>query len=163
MRQWQWTTWPKHFNEAVRLLNWQMLPSLHFRPKELLLGLVVNMLRMTLVDSTSILKADDDDLHMTYAVQQQLDGYAAAVHHALKRKATFDRCVLAEKGGEVTFKPGQLVQVYHSNLDYTFKMEQKLLPKWSHPWWIVACNGNSYMIETLEGTPIAGNFSAWRL
>ena len=155
--------WPKHFDEAIRLLNWRLLPSLNFRPKELLLGLVVNTPRTTLADSTSVLKADDVDLHMTYAAQQRLDGYAAAIHHALKRKAAFDRRVLAEKGGEVIFKPGQLVQVYRSDLDYTFKTERKLLPKWSHPRRIVARNANSYTIETLEGVPIPGNFSARRL
>jgi hypothetical protein len=156
-------TWPKHFDEAVRLLNWRLLPSLDFRPKELLLGLVINTPKTKLVDSTSIMKTDDVDTHMTYAVQQRLDGYAAAVRHALKRKAAFDKRVLAERGGEVIFKPGQLVQVYRSDLDYTFKMDRKLLPKWSHPRRVVTRNVNSYTIATLEGVPVPGNFSARRL
>jgi len=98
-----------------------------------------------------------------YAAQQRLDGYASAVRHALKRKAAFDKRVLAESGGEVIFKPGQLVQVYRSDLDYTFKTERKLLPKWSHPRRVVARDVNSYTIATLEGVPVPGKFSARRL
>jgi hypothetical protein len=69
------------------------------------------------------MKADNVDRHMTYAAQQRLDGYAAAVNHALKRKTAFDKQVLAERGGETIFKTGQLVQVYRNDLDYTFKTE----------------------------------------
>ncbi|KAF8240161.1 hypothetical protein L208DRAFT_1215000, partial [Tricholoma matsutake] len=39
----------------------------------------------------------------------------------------------------------------------------KLLPKWSHPQRVVTRNVNSYTIATLEGVPVPGNFSAWRL
>ncbi|KIJ89966.1 hypothetical protein K443DRAFT_36087, partial [Laccaria amethystina LaAM-08-1] len=56
-----------------------------------------------------------------------------AVAHAARRKSVFDRKVLARKPGEVIFSKGQLVQVYHSDLDDTFKTERKLLPKWSPP------------------------------
>ena len=66
---------------------------------------------------------------MAYVAQQRLDGYAEAVAHALRRKSTFDKRVLAKHPGEVTFSKGQLVQIYRSDLDYTFKMERKLLPK----------------------------------
>ncbi|KIM63592.1 hypothetical protein SCLCIDRAFT_83562, partial [Scleroderma citrinum Foug A] len=62
-----------------------------------------------------------------------LDGYDEAVRHAIKRKATFDRHVLSVGQGFVIFTPGQLIQVYRSDLDYTFKTEQKILPKWSCP------------------------------
>ena len=34
--------WPEHFDEAIKILNWRLLPSLKFSPKELLLGLVIN-------------------------------------------------------------------------------------------------------------------------
>ena len=34
--------WPDHFDETIRILNWQLLPSLKFSPKELMLGLVIN-------------------------------------------------------------------------------------------------------------------------
>jgi hypothetical protein len=61
------------------------------------------------------------------------DRYAEAVAHALRRKKAFNKKVFAQKLGEVTFSKGQLVQIYRSNLDYTFKTEHKLLPKWSIP------------------------------
>ncbi|KIJ95553.1 hypothetical protein K443DRAFT_108603, partial [Laccaria amethystina LaAM-08-1] len=70
---------------------------------------------------------------MAYVAQQWLDGYAGAVAHAVKRKSVFDKKVLANKPGEVIFSKGQLVQVYCSDLDDTFKTECKILPKWSPP------------------------------
>ena len=33
---------------------------------------------------------------------------------------------------------GDLVQIYQSDLDYTFKTERKLLPKWSPPQRVVS-------------------------
>ena len=77
---------------------------------------------------------------MAYMSQQRLDGYAAAVSHALKRKNVFDKRVLERTPGEVIFSKGQLVQIYRSNLDYTFKTERKLLPKWSTPQCITSRN-----------------------
>jgi hypothetical protein len=62
--------------------------------------------------------------------------------------------------GEVIFKIGQLVQVYRNDLDYTFKTEHKLLPKWSIPCQISAKMLNSYKLETLNGIPLQGEFSA---
>ena len=47
----------------------------------------------------------------------------------MNQKAAFDRRVLAKSPGEVVFTWGQLVQVYRSDLDYTFKAEWKMLPK----------------------------------
>jgi hypothetical protein len=66
---------------------------------------------------------------MAYVAQQRLDGYTEMVTHAIKRKAIFDKRVLAHKPGEVSFLENQLVQIYRSNLDYTFKTDRKLLPK----------------------------------
>ncbi|KAG2743092.1 hypothetical protein P692DRAFT_201676636, partial [Suillus brevipes Sb2] len=70
---------------------------------------------------------------IAYVEQQRLDCYEETVRHAIKRKAAFDKRILQRAPGEVLFKPGQLVQVYRSDLDYTFKTERKLLPKWSVP------------------------------
>ncbi|TEB28850.1 hypothetical protein FA13DRAFT_1581212, partial [Coprinellus micaceus] len=75
----------------------------------------------------------DVERQMAYAAQQRLDGYAAVVKHAVKRKRVFDRRVLKKSPGEVAFRPGQLVQVYRNDLDMTFRTERKLLPKWSEP------------------------------
>ena len=100
---------------------------------------------------------------MAYVAQQRLDGYAEAVAHALKRKTAFDKKVSSKNPGEVIFSKGQLVQIYRSDLDYTFKTERKLLPKWSTPQRITARHLNSYALETLKGDPIPGTFSARRL
>lgn len=145
------------------MLNWRLLPAFDFSPKELLLGLVVNTPKTDITNSTSIFRPEDADIQMAYVAQQRLDGYAAAVHHAVKRKSTFDKRVLAEQNREVVFKTGQLVQVYCNDLDYTFKTERKLLPKWSIPRRILTWNVNSYTLETLEGTAVPGNFSARHL
>jgi hypothetical protein len=99
---------------------------------------------------------------MVYAAQQRLDGYEATVRHAIGRKRTFDKRVL-KQSGEVIFEPGQLVQVYRSDLDYTFKTERKLLPKWSPPYRIHTRIWNAYTLEDLDGTCVDGEFSARRL
>ncbi|KAG2746918.1 hypothetical protein P692DRAFT_201653860, partial [Suillus brevipes Sb2] len=70
---------------------------------------------------------------IAYVEQQRMDGYDEIVHHAIKRKAKFDKKLLQRAPGEVIFKPGQLVQIYRSDLDYTFKNERKFIPKWSIP------------------------------
>ncbi|KIM54447.1 hypothetical protein SCLCIDRAFT_83359, partial [Scleroderma citrinum Foug A] len=70
---------------------------------------------------------------IAYVAQQHLDGYNEAVHHTIKQKATFNRRVLKCQPAEVIFTPGQLIQVYRRDLNYTFKTEQKILPKWSYP------------------------------
>lgn len=44
-------------------------------------------------------------VHMAYTEQLRLDGYSAAVHHALERKPKVAKT-------EVIFKAGDLVQVY---------------------------------------------------
>lgn len=156
-------TWPKHLEEAIQIPNRRLLPSLDFSPKELLLGMVVNTPRSTSGERTSPVTADDVSTQMAYIAQQHLDGYAAAVAHAVRRKAVFDRRVQARGPGEVVFKPGQLVQVYRSDLDYTFKMERKLLAKWSDARCIVSRDVNSYTIAMVDGQEIAGRFSARRL
>ncbi|KAJ3902107.1 hypothetical protein F5879DRAFT_788007, partial [Lentinula edodes] len=69
-----------------------------------------------------------------YVEQQQFDGYDVFVHHAVKRKTIFDRRVLKKEGKEVIFDKGDLVQVYRSDLDYTFKTIKKIIPKWSRPY-----------------------------
>ena len=155
--------WPEHFNEAIRALNWRLLPALKFSPKELMLGLVVNTKPTDTNDSTLPVTNNDTTSQMAYVAQQRLDGYAEAVAHALKRKRTFDKKVLSQKPGEVIFSEGHLVQIYRSDLDYTFKTERKLLPKWSVPHRVTSKHANSYTLETLAGSPVPGLFSARRL
>lgn len=126
-------SWPDHIDNAVHTLNYRLLPALKFSPKELLLGIVINTPSTSIEDSTSSLRTTDVLAQVAYVKQQRLDGYDEIVKHAIKRKAAFDKKLLQRAPGEVIFKIGQLVQVYHNDLDYTFKTERKLIPKWSVP------------------------------
>ena len=155
--------WPDHLDAAVLALNQRILPSLQYSPKELLLGMCVDR---PVVDQTTASSSPTDQeviMHMIQAEQQRLEGYDSAVHHAIRRKKVFDKRVTKDSAGIVTFSPGDLVQVYRSDLDYTFTTERKLLPKWSPPRRIAKKIRNSYQLETLSGEPISGTFHSRRL
>jgi transposase InsO family protein len=155
--------WPDHLDTAVAALNRRILPALKFTPKELLLGMAINTPRTepeTAAQDTP--SAAEAAVHMAYAAQQRVDGYEAIVKHATSRKHAYDKRVL-KRSGEVVFRTGQLVQVYHSDLDYTFKTERKLIPKWSQPYRVRARIRNAYALERLDGEEIEGEFSARRL
>lgn len=156
-------SWPDHLDDAVHALNYRLLPALKFSPKELLLGLVINTPAMTIEDSTLALRTSDVLAQITYVEQQRMDGYDEIVHHAIKRKARFDKKLLQRAPGEVIFKPGQLVQIYRNDLDYTFKNERKFIPEWSIPHRVQMRILNSYKLETIKGIPLQGEFSARRL
>ena len=145
------------------MINSRLLPALKYSPKELLLGLVINTPPTELTAAAEPTASEDVATQMAYVAQQRLDGYAEVVVHAIKRKGVFDKRVLARKPGEVIFSKGQLVQIYRSDLDYAFKTERKLLPKWSPPQRVTERALNSYTLEKLDGTPISGWFSARRL
>jgi hypothetical protein len=153
-------TWPDHWDKAILILNWRILPALKFAPKELLLGMVVNTARTPLEASASMLTPENVDQHMTYTAQQRLDGYTEAVRHAIRRKATFDKKVRKSKTGEVIFTKGQLVQVFDSGLAMTLRTERKLQAIWLGPHRVSKRILNSYKLETLEGTPLEGEFNA---
>ena len=157
------TAWPDHFDKAIRILNWRILPALKFSPKELLMGLVVNTPRTPVELAASDLKESEMLTQMAYAAQQWLDGYAEAVNHAVKRKRWFDNKVIKSKAGHVEFEPGDLVQYYRSELGNTLRTEKKLAPMWSTPHRIVERIANAYRPETLEGRIIEGEYSARRL
>jgi len=167
---WQVITWDKlpaiwldHFDKAICILNWRILPALKFSPKEILLGLVVNTSKMPLEVSCSFLPPSDVDTHMTYAAQQRLDRYAEAVHHAVQRKTAFNRRVTTSKAGVVEFKKGQLIQVYDNKLASTLSTTCKLAPMWSSPRRVAEHLLNSYKLETLDSAPLDGLFHARRL
>ena len=105
----------------------------------------------------------DVDKHLTYAAQQRLDGYAEAIHHAIRRKATFDKKVLKSRAGITTFRRGQLVQVYRSDLMNTLSTDRKLQPTWSGPYRVSEQILNLYRLENLDGSPKTGEYSARRL
>lgn len=156
-------TWTDHLDEAVRALNNCVLPALKHTPKELLLGLVVDTKRTRPEECATPVDAVQASAHMAYVEQQRLDGYDEAVRHAIKHKQAFDKRVLKKHPGEVLFYKGQLVQVYRSDTDYTFKTERKLIPKWSVPHRITERLRNAYKLETLGGTQLPGEYSARRL
>jgi hypothetical protein len=157
------SNWPDHLEAAVRSINNRILPNLNYSPNELLLGLVVNTKPMTAEDVQATPTAEEMNMQMAYVDQQRFDGYAQIIEHAHRRKAAFDRQVLSHAPREVIFRAGDLVQVYRSDLDFTFKADRKLLPKFSAPRRVITRNQNSYQLETLEGFPIAGRFSSRRL
>jgi hypothetical protein len=156
-------TWPDHLDHAIRILNWRILPALKFSPKELLLGLIVNTPPTDTALLEQTIKPSDAELHIAYVAQQRLDGYSEAVDNAMRRKRAFDRKVIKSKAGVVNFTPGELVQVYRSELMHTMRSERKLLPRWSQPYRIREQLQNSYRLETLDGSPLEGTFSARRL
>jgi hypothetical protein len=102
-------------------------------------------------------------VQMAYVEQQRIDGYDQILSHADKRKLAFDRKLLSRAPKEVIFKAGQLVQVYRSDLDFTYKTERKMEPKWSAPRRVTSRDRNSYKLETLEGLPIGNRFASRRL
>ena len=155
--------WPDHFDEAIQILNWRILPALKFSPKELLLSLIVNTTTTPLEASSSMPTHQDFDMHVAYAAQQRLDGYAEAVRHAINRKTRFDRQVLDSKEGEVTFEKGELVQIHRSDLAKSISSERKLRPMWSEPHRITEKLLNSYKLATLEGQQLDGEYHARRL
>src|SRR3979490_138135 len=110
--------WPDHLEEAVTALNNRILPHLGFSPNELLLGLVINTRPTPIAEASLMLGQDDVGLQMAYVDQQRIDGYAAIVDHAVKRKAAFDKDVLHRAPRCILFRAGQLVQVYRSDLDF---------------------------------------------
>jgi hypothetical protein len=59
-------SWPDHFNEAICIMNWRILPALKFRPKELLLGYPVNNVPAPIELSSSIVQERDVETHMAY-------------------------------------------------------------------------------------------------
>ena len=110
-----------------------------------------------------MLTPENVDQHMTYAAQQRLNGYAEAVRHAIRQKVTFDKKVRKSKTGEVIFTKGQLVQVFDSSLSMTLRTERKLQAMWLGPHRVSERILNSYKLETLEGTPLNGEFNARHL
>jgi hypothetical protein len=155
-------TWPEHLEEATRILNNRILPSVKFSPKELMLGCVVNTPPTPVPASVEALAGTDAEAHMVYVAQQCLDGYAARVEYALSRKATFDRKVM-KRGGEVVYGKGDLVQVYSSEWTYTFSCLKKLIYRWSAPLRVTERIFHSYRFETLDGVAIDGEYNTRRL
>jgi hypothetical protein len=155
--------WPDHLETAVRCINNRILPNLKYSPNELLLGMIVNTKPTAPEHVTAEPTAEEVETQMAYVDHQRFDGYAQIVDHAHRRKTAFDKQVKDRSPRETIFRAGDLVQVYRSDLDFTFQSDRKLLPKFSAPRRVVSRNINSYQLETLEGLPIGGRFSSRRL
>ncbi|KZP25625.1 hypothetical protein FIBSPDRAFT_667933, partial [Athelia psychrophila] len=68
---------------------------------------------------------------LDYTTQQQLDAYSHVVEHANEHEAIFNKNIEKSRVKKlITFQTNDLVQIYRSDLDYTFRTERKLLPKW---------------------------------
>ena len=133
---------------------------LKFSPNELAFGSVVNTNRTDPTIAATEPTMEEVNLHMAYVEQQNLDGQAQTVIHANKRKAVFDWNVLKKHPKEIIFKRGELVQVHHTELNFTHSTTQKLAPQWSPPFRITSCIQNAYKLETLNGSTAKGEYSA---
>jgi hypothetical protein len=92
-------TWPDHFDEAIQILNWQILPGFKFSPKELLLSPIVNTTPTPLKVSSSMPQAQDFNMHMATKARWLCRGSTA--HHGLQnqiRSMSFGFC---RRGGHI--------------------------------------------------------------
>jgi hypothetical protein len=157
------SNWPDYLDAAIKHLNDRILLSLKYFPNELLLGLIVNSRRTDSPESIEPPMVEEADIHLAFVEQQHLDGYAATVDHAIKRKAMFDAKLRQRAPKNVVFLPGDLVQVHATEWVRTFASIKKLIPMWSIPHRVVARKLNSYTLETLSGLPLAGLYNSRRL
>lgn len=155
--------WSDHFDTAISQLNERIIPALKFSPKELMLGLVVDTPRTPFSSLLEPITNSHTQVHSAYVAQQRTDALANNITNTLRRKAAFNRRVLASDAGEIVFNTGQLVQTYASDIDGNFATARKILPRWSAPRRVIRKRGNSYQLSTLEGFPMAGWFHARRL
>nr|GAT47179.1 retrotransposon-like family member [Mycena chlorophos] len=147
--------WPDHFDDAIRVLNWRILPTIKFSPREILLGLDGSR-RVPFVEAQETVRPADIDLHMAQVEQVRLDGYAARVEYALGRKAAFDRRLLADGTGEVTFVVGDLVQRRNQDADNKLSAQSKMVYEWSGPYRVIERQLHSYRLANWQGTEVSG-------
>jgi hypothetical protein len=155
--------WPDHFDTAIFLLNNRILRVLDHTPNELFFGMVINTVATGVETASVELRLEDVDVQQAYAGQQRFDGHARAVKHGVMRKAAFDRRVLNSKAGEVVFAAGDLVQVLDPKYKKTYLTSKKILPEWSGAFRVKERLLNSYIIETIYGHELDGEYNARRL
>jgi hypothetical protein len=125
--------------------------------------MIINTVATGVETATAEVTMGDVVLQRVYADQQRFDGYARAVKHGATRKAAFDRRVLDSKAGEVVFMAGDLVQVLDPKYKKTFLTSKKILPEWSGAFRVKERLLNSYIIETIYGQELAGEYNSRRL
>jgi hypothetical protein len=157
------SNWPEYLDIAIKHLNDRILPSLKYSPNELLLGLIVNSRRTDSPEDIRPPTEQEVALHLALVEQQHLDGYAATIDHAIKRKDIFDTKLRQRAPRNVVFEQGDLVQVHATEWVRTFASIKKLIPMWSVPHRVTTRHLNSYTLETLEGLPLTGMYNARRL
>jgi len=155
--------WPEYLDTAIKHLNDRILPSLKYSPNELLLGLVVNSRRTESPEDIELPTEQEVAIHLALVEQQRLDGYAATLDHAAKRKSVFDAKLQQHAPRNVVFEPKDLVQVHATQWVRTFASIKKLILMWSVPYRVTARQLNSYTLETLAGLPLTGVYNSRRL
>lgn len=156
--------WPDHLDDAICSINNRIIPAYNYSPHELLTGVIINSAPVPIAEMDALPTPDEVHQHLALSKQQRLDAYSHIVEKANERETSFNEGLdNSRRKKAVEFTVGVLVQVYRSDLDYTFKTERKLLPKWGPVRRIVGRNRNSYKIATLEGLTLKGWFSARRL
>ena len=115
--------WPDHFDAAIEHLNQRILPAYKFSPNELCLGTVVNTSETPIKVSSEELAEASVAIQNEYVGQQNLDAYSHILDHANKRKAAFDKKVLASRDGVIEYKKGDLVQSVTPN--WTSRSQQR--------------------------------------
>jgi hypothetical protein len=155
--------WPDYLDAAIKHLNDRILPSLKYSPNELLLGLPLHSRRSETPENVAPPTEEEIAIHLALVEQQHLDGYAATIDHAARRKAIFDSNLRQRAPRNVIFQEGDLVQVHATEWVRTFTSIKKLIPMWSIPHRIKARQLSSYTLETLGGLPISGVFNSRRL
>jgi len=132
-------------------MNDQILPALGFTPCELLWGQCEKTGEKLTVEKETETTEHDTTHHLIFTELLRSQGYTDALVEATRRKACFD-----DQVHPVEFNAGDLVQVYNSKLDVTYKTKAKLLPHWSPPQIIADRLLNSYMLRRLDGTELRG-------
>ncbi|KAJ7115619.1 hypothetical protein C8R43DRAFT_1038621 [Mycena crocata] len=125
--------------------------------------MVINTTKTGVETASTEISMEDIEVQEAYTAQQRFDGYARAVKHGVVRKAAFDRRVLNSKAGEIVFAPGDLVQVLDPKYKKTFLTSKKILPEWSGAFRIKERILNSYIVETIYGQELSGEYNSRRL
>ena len=90
------TNWPDHLEATVQCINNHILLNLKYSTNELLLGLVINTKPTPSMEASAPPTTEDVEMQMAYIDQHRFDGYAQIIEHAERRKATFNKQVLAQ-------------------------------------------------------------------
>ena len=97
------------------------------------------------------------DNNLTLADMLRTNAHLLQLEMVEKAKMSWDRMTPATE-----FNVGNVVQYYHSKLDESWLLTNKLLPRWSMPSIISGKSLNSFTLTTLHSTQLKGSFhSRW--